>query len=304
MSDSLFYFGPVPGSDSNSPGDVLCCLAGGRPLPTGHRGAQQEGGGSTCQKSPELDPRNYRQILGARFFFGEAAEAVALGARGGLVVFPSAPVLVATSTDPATQTALVRSDLVIPDSGLMVLFWNFLKREHLRRVSGLAYLRLLLESLRAQPDQSVMWVMPTEKSMETSIQWLRRNGHPTARTDCYLAPVYPTGEIEDTDLLGMVQARRPRHLIIAVGGGVQERLGLYLRDRLDYRPAIYCTGAAIGFLSGEQANIPTWADRYYLGWLARCCQNPAKFVPRYWAAKKLLGLMLRYGVSAPAIVPR
>lgn len=255
-----------------------------------------------CASEP--DSGNYRQILGVRFFFGAASEAVALGKRGGLVVFPSAPVLVATATDQATQTALVQSDLVIPDSGLMVLFWNFLKREHLRRVSGLEYLKLLLETLQARPDQSVMWVMPTEESMGISLRWLRQNGHRTSREDCYLAPIYPPGEIADPDLLRMVQTRRPTHLIMAVGGGVQERLGLYLRDGLDYRPAIYCTGAAIGFLSGEQANIPTWADRYYLGWLARCFSDPAKFVPRYWAAKKLLGLMLRFGSSAPEIAPR
>lgn len=255
------------------------------------------------QTIPDLrtmdDPGNFRQILGARFFFGAPAEAVAVGLRGGLVVFPSAPVLVATASDQATQTALVQSDLVIPDSGLMVLFWNFLKRERLRRVSGLEYLTLLLESLRARTDQTVMWVMPSEESMDASLGWLRKNGHRTTRQDCYLAPSYAAGEIEDSRLLRLVQTRRPAHLIMAVGGGVQERLGLYLRDRLDYRPAIYCTGAAIGFLSGEQASIPSWADRYYLGWLARCCQNPVKFVPRYWAARKLLGLMLRFGSAAP-----
>ncbi len=250
------------------------------------------------------DPGNFRQILGARFFFGAPAEAVAIGLRGGLVVFPSAPVLVATASDQATQTAVVKSDLVIPDSGLMVLFWNLLKREQLRRVSGLEYLTLLLESLQTRTDQSVMWVMPTEESMDISLRWLRRNGHHTTREDCYLAPIYPPGEIADPVLLDLVRTRRPAHLIMAVGGGVQERLGLYLRDSLDYRPAIYCTGAAIGFLSGEQARIPCWADRYYLGWLARCFQNPVKFVPRYWAAKKLLGLMLRCGSAAPQIAPR
>ena len=270
--------------------------------------AHSAGGVPVAAPSPlravQTDAGKYRQILGTRFFFGTAAEAVALGERGGLVVFPSAPVLVATATDQATQTALVQSDLVIPDSGLMVIFWNFLKRERLRRVSGLEYLKLLLETLQARPEQSVMWVMPTEESMEISLRWLQQNGHRTSREDCYLAPVYPPGEIADPDLLRMVQNRHPTHLIMAVGGGVQERLGLYLRDRLDYRPAIYCTGAAIGFLSGEQANIPTWADRYYLGWLARCIRDPAKFVPRYWAAKKLLTLMLRFGSSAPEIAPR
>ena len=49
-------------------------------------------------------------------------------------------------------------------------------------------------------------------------------------------------------------------------------------------PVILCTGGAIAFLTGGQANIPTWADRMYLGWLFRVCQSPKTFLPRYWNA--------------------
>jgi hypothetical protein len=38
------------------------------------------------------------------------------------------------------------------------------------------------------------------------------------------------------------------------------------------------------FLTGTQANIPTWADRLYLGWLLRIFQSPRTFLPRYWKA--------------------
>jgi hypothetical protein len=86
---------------------------------------------------------------------------------------------------------------------------------------------------------------------------------------------------------------------MAVGGGVQEKLGADLLHRLDYRPAIHCTGAAIGFLTGEQVRIPMWADRFRLGWLFRCVDEPSKFVPRYWEARRLVGLMLHYHGRLP-----
>jgi hypothetical protein len=79
---------------------------------------------------------------------------------------------------------------------------------------------------------------------------------------------------------------------------------------LDYLPAVHCTGAAIGFLTGEQARIPMWADRCRLGWLCRCLSEPGKFIPRYWEARKLVGLMLHYhgrlpvGHTAPAGVSK
>jgi hypothetical protein len=45
--------------------------------------------------------------------------------------------------------------------------------------------------------------------------------------------------------------------------------------------------------------IPHWADRLYLGWLLRCLANPVRFIPRYWAARKLVGLLKRYGADSP-----
>ncbi len=86
-----------------------------------------------------------------------------------------------------------------------------------------------------------------------------------------------------------------------LGGGTQERLGLYLKQHLAYRPAIHCIGAAIAFLSGDQVDIPVWGDRFYLGWLFRCLSDPKRFVPRYWGARKLIALMWRYRDRLPEL---
>ena len=100
-------------------------------------------------------------------------------------------------------------------------------------------------------------------------------------------------------LLQRINERRPRHIVVTLGGGTQERLGLYLRGELDCKPSIHCIGAAIAFLSGDQVQIPRWADRMYLGWLFRCLSDPRRYMPRYWDARKLLSLMIRYGSSLP-----
>ena len=54
--------------------------------------------------------------------------------------------------------------------------------------------------------------------------------------------------------------------------------------------------------SGEQASIPGWADRAYLGWLIRCIDDPRTFVPRYLKAFRLVYLLARYGATPPPIV--
>lgn len=246
-----------------------------------------------------MKENRYRQILGVRFFVGSAREAVELGLQGGLVVVPSAPVLLAMVDDPPTAAALLESDLAITDSGLMVLLWRAMRGEKITRVSGLEYLRLLLEERSLREPGALFWVMPSEATLETSLGYLRAQGFPTTRQDCYIAPFYGGGAVADPALLAIINARQPAHIIMAVGGGVQEKLAHYLKQGARYRPGIHCTGAAIGFLSGDQARIPDWADRYFLGWLMRCLQAPGRFIPRYWAARKLIALMLKYGERSP-----
>jgi UDP-N-acetyl-D-mannosaminuronic acid transferase (WecB/TagA/CpsF family) len=241
----------------------------------------------------------YRTILGLRLFVGTPEEAVRLGLRGGLVVVPSAPVLLYMADDMVLRQGLLDAKLAISDSGLMVLVWNFMKRDHIRRVSGLEYIKLLVDAPEFRAPNASFWIMPHEEALEKTLCWLEKRGDRVTRDACYLAPMYGKGQVSDPELLMLLRARRPKHIVIAIGGGVQERLGAYLQANLDYTPAIHCIGAAIGFLSGAQVRIPMWADRWKLGWFFRCLSAPRTFVPRYWHARKLVGLMVRYGERMP-----
>jgi len=72
-----------------------------------------------------------------------------------------------------------------------------------------------------------------------------------------------------------------------------------LRENLSYRPAIHCTGAALGFVTGEQIPIPDWADRWYLGWLLRLMIQPHRFIPRLILGLQLPWLIWKYGERLP-----
>jgi UDP-N-acetyl-D-mannosaminuronic acid transferase (WecB/TagA/CpsF family) len=242
---------------------------------------------------------DFRTILGLRFFAGTAEEAVRRGLRGGLVVAPSGPVLVTMVDDPDTRAALLGSKLALTDSGLMVLLWNFLRRDHVRRVSGLEYLELLLRDRSLFEPGAMFWVMPNEAALERCLAWLQGRGYPVSRENFYLAPVYPAGALRDEKLLAAIAGLQPKQVFLAIGGGAQERLGLYLQENLADQPGIHCIGAAIGFLTGDQVNIPMWADRGRLGWFFRVVAQPGRFGPRYWKARRLVPLLLKYGERLP-----
>lgn len=239
-----------------------------------------------------------RQILGIRFFVGTVDQAVERACRGGLVVAPSAQNLVDLVLDPGSREALTKVDLAITDSGLMVLMWRLLEGESLERVSGYRYIRRLLQEPAFEKDGAVFWVMPNEAAQARNLTWLRAQGLAVTEADCHIAPMY--GQlVVDPALLERIRERRPEHIVIALGAGKQEKLGLYLREGAGYRPVIHCIGAAIGFLTGEQGRIPDWADRFYLGWLVRLWGSPRLHLPRSFKSVRVIPLMIRYRRELP-----
>jgi exopolysaccharide biosynthesis WecB/TagA/CpsF family protein len=242
----------------------------------------------------------FRQILGVQFFVGGAQRAIDLMQSGGLLVVPAAPALKNMPEDGAYREALMGADLAIADSALMVMTWNFLQKDHIPRLSGLKYLTELLERSDVRKPGRSFWIMANPASAAMNLAWLRQRNIEVLPEDVCVAPIYGT-TIEDATLLAKLRARCPAHIIITIGGGTQERLGLYLKRNLTHLPAIHCIGAAIAFLSGDQVRIPRWADRLYLGWLFRCIWEPKRNIPKYWSARKLVALLFRYRGGPPAV---
>lgn len=239
-----------------------------------------------------------RQILGVNFYAGDVDGAIERMSRGGLLVVPAAPALKDMAADAEYREALLQADVAIADSAFMVMIWNLLERDSVPRVSGLEYLRALLPREDFRRPGNTLWIMAGAASAKRNLNWLAKNGIHVPDECVYLAPMYGS-PIEDGPLVEKIKRLRPQHVVITVGGGVQERLGLYLKRNLQTLPSIHCIGAAIAFLSGDQVRIPVWADKLYLGWLFRCFSAPGRYVPRYWSARKLLPMMLRYRSELP-----
>lgn len=209
-----------------------------------------------------------------------------------LLVAPSGPGLAGDLVrSVAYREALTTADLVLTDSGFMVLLWRVFSGVSLPRTSGLRFMSTILERAELKEPGAVFWVMPSDEEDQKNRAWLASQGFAVTAADVYIAPQYPPGGIADAELVKRIEARRPRVVMLAIGGGTQERLGLMLRAQLSTPTSILCLGAAIAFLSGGQAKIPLWADRLVLGWLLRLWSSPRKFWRRYWDALDLVVLL-------------
>jgi UDP-N-acetyl-D-mannosaminuronic acid transferase (WecB/TagA/CpsF family) len=248
---------------------------------------------------PDSFPVRFQTILGIRFFIGTAQGAIdEVSREGGLVVVPAAPALKNLALDQQYRDALLGADFAIADSALMVLLWNMMQSARISKLSGLKYLRALIEQPDCRQQENNFWVMPSSTAAKRNAEWLRTAGVPILDDNIYIAPIYGS-VVQDRELVERLEERRPKHVVLGIGGGTQERLGLYLKQNLSYRPAIHCVGAAIAFLSGDQVRIPVWIDHVGLGWLLRSLSNPRRFVPRYWEARHLVPMMLRYRDRLP-----
>lgn len=240
------------------------------------------------------------RILGIDFYNGSLSQALDfVHNEGGLILAPSGPGLSDLGRNPNYDAALRNADINLLDSGYLALLWKKRTGENLQRHSGLKFIKSLIEDERFEGETGQLWVMPTRTHIKATRVYLAEKSIHLESHAFYEAPFYEETPIMDPELLRTIQEHQPRYVILCIAGGKQEVLGHWLRGQLDYSPAIICIGAAIAFLTGQQANIPPWADRIYLGWLLRILQNPRTFFPRYWKARKLGRLVNNYGAQAP-----
>ena len=250
-------------------------------------------------------PTSFRtaRVLGVTFFDGSVAAAVEqLQQTRGYVVVPAAPALVKLRYDPEFRAALTEADMAIADSGLMVLLWKLLRGQRLSRISGLAYLKQLLAVPSVRGANATFWILPTDAARDKAASWLHAGGLNVGDDRLYVAPRYEAA-VADPALLALLERLRPAQIIIAIGGGAQEKLARYLKLHCTFGPAIHCVGAALGFLTGDQVAIPDWADRLYLGWLLRLFAQPRIFIPRLATAWRLPLMIIRYGSDLPPLRP-
>src|SRR5271157_5829142 len=130
----------------------------------------------TANTIPSRRESDFRQILGITFFVGSAQRAIDLVRHGGLLVVPAAPALKNLPEDGEYREALLGADVAIADSSLMVMVWNFMQKDRIRRLSGLEYLVELLAQPEIRVPRNTFWIMAGPESAAKNIAWLNAQG--------------------------------------------------------------------------------------------------------------------------------
>lgn len=216
--------------------------------------------------------------------------------KKGLFVFPSGFGLPSIENDLRYYLSLKKADFVFFDSGFFVLLLKFFKKIKVNKFSGYKFLNLFFDYLKKNKRKSIFCIDPNLPYSKKNKSYLNLLGLKNIYN--YLAPIYKTNKgLNDKKLLKKITKIKPNFIMINLGGGTQEVLGLYLKKNLKFKSSIICTGGAISFFTGDQAPINNFIDTFYLGWLIRLIFNPFIFFKRFMYALKLLPIVIKNKVK-------
>ena len=203
--------------------------------------------------------------------------------KGGVLVAPAASALANIENDNIYFSSLRNAEIAILDSGFFCILLRIFKFEKVKKLSGFLFLKNFLENYNNK--DKTLFIDPSKKSYYLNKKYLRSSKIFNFKS--YLAPKYKK-KITDPVLLSFIKKYKPRYIVINIGGGIQEPLAIYLRNNVKFKISIMCTGAAIAFMTGEQAPINKLIDKIYLGWLLRIIWNPKLYLGRILKSFKII----------------
>ena len=208
--------------------------------------------------------------------------------KGGYLVAPAASALYSIKKNHKYLNALQKSRISIFDSGYFCILLRLFRNIKVKKNSGYLFLKTFLNDMTIK-NKKIYLVDPSFEDSKFNKNYLLSKKIYNIKS--YVAPLYGN-KIEDFKLLQEINFFRPDYIIINIGGEIQEILALFLINNLKKKTSIFCTGAAIAFLTKRQAPINDYIDKFYLGWLVRLIYNPRVYFSRVLKSIKLIKFFL------------
>lgn len=216
-----------------------------------------------------------------------------LNKKKGYLVIPAASSLSTITYDKKYLNALQNSTIAIFDSGFFCICLFFFKFIKVKKFSGFKFIKKFLND-KTNYNKKILLIDPDKHEMFDNYNLLKF--YKFRKIKNYVAPMYKYNKFYDLNLVKVIKKYKPDYIVINIGGGVQEKLALYIKKKLSYKGIIICSGAAISFFTKNQARITTLVDSLYLGWLMRLVHNPFLYFGRIIQSFNLLKIVFNSSV--------
>jgi len=211
---------------------------------------------------------------------------------GGYLVAPAASSLSKILINRQYYNALRNSNISIFDSGFFCILFFLKKGIRVKKFSGYLFLKKFLKLNFL--GKKILLIDPNKLESDINRKFLREK---RINVYNYIAPIYKKN-FKDAKLCEYIKRVKPDYILINIGGEKQEILA-YEINKVFKKIPIFCTGAAIGFLTygyhkKYQAPINDTIDKLYLGWAVRILFNPFQHWKRFIESIKLLRFFFKF----------
>jgi hypothetical protein len=210
------------------------------------------------------------------------------------LVIPAAYALARSYYFKKELKALQKSDIAIFDSGFFCFSLRLIKNIKVDKFSGYKFLNFFLDDVRNK-NKKILSLDPSFEDLKYNKKYLQFKKFKFVKN--YVCPMYQDKVIEDKRLIKIINEYKPEFIISNIAGGKQETLALYIIQNATPNSSVICSGAALAFLTGRQAPITNFIDKYYLGWLIRLIYNPKLYLSRILFSFKLFFIVFKNKVK-------
>jgi UDP-N-acetyl-D-mannosaminuronic acid transferase (WecB/TagA/CpsF family) len=210
------------------------------------------------------------------------------------LVIPAAYALVRSYYFKKELKALQKSDIAIFDSGFFCFSLRLIKNIKVNKFSGYKFLNFFLDDVRNR-NKKILSLDPSFEDLKYNKKYLKFKKFKFVKN--YLCPMYQDKVIEDKRLIKIINEYKPEFIISNIAGGKQESLALYIIQNATPNSSVICSGAALAFLTGRQAPITNFIDKYYFGWLIRLIYNPKLYLGRILFSFELFFIVFKNKVK-------
>jgi|688.fasta_scaffold52823_6 UDP-N-acetyl-D-mannosaminuronic acid transferase (WecB/TagA/CpsF family) len=214
--------------------------------------------------------------------------------EGGYLCAPAAYPLyrILDKKDYKYYNALKNANINLFDSGYFCILLKFFLKIKIKKFSGYKFISKLIKDKKLK-EKKILLINPSIKDEECNIRLFKKKNFKFIYS--YLAPFYrSSSSFFDRNLFKKINKIKPRIIIINISGLKQENLAFMIQQNIKFKLSIFCLGGAISFITGTQAPINSFFDKYYLGWFIRIIHRPDRFILRTIKSILLVKLVIKH----------
>jgi N-acetylglucosaminyldiphosphoundecaprenol N-acetyl-beta-D-mannosaminyltransferase len=207
-------------------------------------------------------------------------EAMVAARERGYVCVAAVHTVMACQEDPELLSAVLGSEITVPDGQPLVWAMNALGHELTNRVYGPDLMALACERAAATGTRMFLYGGRDEDALIQLATNLRERYPGLVIAGGYAPPFRPLTAEEEDALVAEIDRSRADVVWVGIGVPKQEKWMAAMRGRLE-APVLIGVGAAFDFHAGLVPQAPRWMQSVGMEWAYRLSQEPGRLWRRY-----------------------